>query len=172
MNTSSNIVQIEFFQANVRANSLESLMADAFSRNADGAALKLTLRFFDSLGEVTALAAKIQSMEKWTRRLEICIAAKTGWRQAFANSLHQTNARFTSELKRRCVACAADQLRFAIDSSAEVAIEEADHSFRLLSGNEVYETLTRAGKARGAWIFIFKPNDLMAKRNESVAYVM
>ncbi|MBY0472884.1 hypothetical protein K2Q00_01185 [Patescibacteria group bacterium] len=147
-------------------------MADTHSRNADGAALKFTLRFFDSMGEVTAMSLRLHRLERWKKRLEICVAAKTGWRQGVADSLHQTVSRWIEQVKESCVTCAIDQLHLAIDRHDEIAVEQPDRSFRPLRGDETYETLTSVEKSKGAWIFIFSPNNLTGNLNESVSYVM
>ena len=168
----SNIVQVEFFQVNVRAHSWGALMEDIKRRRADDAQLKITLRFFDEKNQLTSYVLKLKRLERWKQNLENQVVTTTGWRQEIANSLHHLLLGWIQYIKEECIILAAQQLHEVAEASGQIAIEQWDRSFRLLQRNEIYETLTAIEKAKGAWVFVFEPNHLLSDQNVTVSYVM
>jgi hypothetical protein len=184
MATQVNIVQAEFFHVGGGDTpSLEALFDECRERVKEGLELvlqgvesrpriKTVVRFFDESGKLTRHALKAERLHKKDRQtLQAFIHAK-GLRRWWLNRQSRRLAGQSLALKKEARLLAAEQLRFAIRKSREVAIERSDHSFRHARKDEVHELAESAQNSTGVWLFVFRPNHLLSDTNTSVACAM
>ena len=170
MTETRNIVQAEFFHVGGKGvKTLEALDAEILGRVADGAPIKTTVRFFDEGGFITDFVLNLASIEEHESSLVAAVSRTRGWKKSFLGRRHHRLVRRTLDLKARRARLAALQLRTAIETSRKVAVELPDRSFRPVAPDERHDLLEAAERATDAWIFVFKPNDLLADCHEDVA---
>lgn len=184
MSLKHNIAQVEFFHVGGKdTRSLDALLEELEERVADAfelvlrggearSGIKTVVRFFDIGGTLTALALQAEALRRRNREVMGAFLGATGFRRWWFDKRGRRLARKSLALKDKVKTLAAEQLREAIKASRDVAVERLDHSFRPLRKEEAHELVVAAEKARGAWLFVFKPNDLFAYKNAAVAYAM
>ncbi len=96
----------------------------------------------------------------------------TGVRRWLLDKQSRRLARESLALKDKARALAAQQLRKAVKTSKDVAVELPDYSFRRMRPEEAHELVVAAERAKGVWLVVFKPNNLLAERNVMVACMM
>ncbi len=168
-----NIVQAEFFLVNTRgASSDQELLGEIRGRREDGAPIKTTVRFHDEGGFVTEFAQELARLEEGHKILQTKFLAARGlWRRWLFSRFCRAVKKIDAEMARVKV-FAADQLHTVAETHGSIAIEQSDHSFRPLQADEVHELLEAADRAKGAWIFVFGPTDLLADKLPFVASIM
>jgi hypothetical protein len=182
-----NIVQAEFFLVGVKsAKSMRALSVQMKERLLDGleltlatgtevkSSIKAGVRFYDTDGSLTKKVAHIQAWEDaYTAALERLGNSSTSrfGRWWLGRRLRRLGSKKEPE-KDRLVAYAAQAVIQALADKRLVGIERNDHSYRLIHRNEAYELAESVNRAESAWVFIFKPNDLLADKNEIIAASM
>ena len=177
----ANIVQAEFFHVGgENINSLEELRDEVFGRVADNLPLamegievssgvKIVVRFYDDDGTITALVQEAACMRK-SHDLLFEAFPSAGWfRRRWIDRRTSQLAAKILEAKDEALALATHQLTFAVQASRPIGVERADYSFRPMKAEEARELCEKAVVAKGVWLFIFEPNDLLADSNKMVA---
>lgn len=179
-----NIVQAEFFHVGGKDTpSLDALLEDCGRRAADGfelalhrgearSGIKTVVRFIDSDDTLTNIALRAEALERRDREIMKSFQSTSGLRRWWLNTQSRRLARKIILLKDRARAQSVKLLRKAIRLSYHVALERPDRSFRLIRKDEAHELLEAATKARSVWIFVFRPNDLLADKNRMIACAM
>lgn len=180
----SNIIQAEFFHVGGEdINSLEDLSAELSERIADGlelvlqggesySSIKTVVRFFDRNGSVTRLTQKFERMNQRKEAVFKASMSANGLKQVWLNFQSRYYVNKAYSLRKQAEHLAVQEFITAIRKLNEIAVECVDHSFRHARSNEIHDLCERAQMATGIWLFIFKPNDLLADKNELVARVM
>ena len=152
MQGQANIVQAEFFYTRSR--------------------LKSAVRFFDHSGRLTRFAERMQYYQRLRFRLVKKLPEESGLRKKF-------NAWMIRRLSNKLVdmpVLALHLVRYELEAmlydERELAVEQVDRSFRLARRNEIPEVLMDVEYSSGAWLFVFKPNDLCANPVEGIAAAM
>ena len=179
-----NIAQVEFFHVGGKDTpSLDVLFDECGERIADGlelvlqgceakSGIKTVVRFFDESGSLTKIALKAARLSRQDRALMNNFANAGGLRRWWLDIQSRRLAGQSIALKEKLRMLAAEQLREAISASRDVAVECFDHSFRPMRREEAHELIVATEKAKSAWLFVFKPNDLLANKNTAVAHAM
>lgn len=63
-------------------------------------------------------------------------------------------------------------LKYSKQKNFPVAVEKADRSFRPVKDSELHELFESIKSRERFWLFAFKPNEILADRNESAGAVM
>jgi hypothetical protein len=172
MTPNRNIVQAEFFLVNVRADSLDDMLADCAERKADDVPIKCVVRFYDN-GTVTRFAKLLAWMKK--KKDE---HVKLGWcyskppRTLFDYLIWAWVDIAGDWLNERKVSVVARQLKRATRARQTIAVESEGHRFREAHRDELHELTEAARAASDVWLFVFKPNHLLADKNEFVVHAM
>ena len=179
-----NVVQAEYFLVNMGDSvSFDALMRDCAARAFDnlgpamkgarvGTGIKICVRFYDQAGSLTERVSKLESLDDrieqtFTRFLESG-GPRSLWSQFRCWQL----------TRRKCAALVAlkdallEHLKDAVRTGLPVAIEATGHAFRPLERDESHETIEAVRKSHGLWVFVFKPNDLCADKNEIITSVL
>jgi hypothetical protein len=182
-----NIVQAEFFHVGGKGvTSLDQLLKQIRERVNENfefvlatgkemsPGIKTGVRFYDVDGAVTRYAQYAQKFnDAYYDTMGILGTTKlNSWRQRW-------HGRRLSRLYRKKECTKNSAIHFttrafcsALKAKRPVAVERNDHSFRLIRADEVHELAEAVEIAPHAWIFIFRPNDLLADTNTVVARVM
>lgn len=179
-----NIAQVEFFHVGGRhTTSLDALFDESGERIADGlefvlqegeakSGIKTVVRFYDESGALTRIARKAAELSSKNRALLNDFVKAGSLRRWWLDLQSCRLAGQSIALKEQVKLLAAEQLRKAVIASRDVAVERSDHAFRPMRREEAHELIVAAEKAKGVWLFVFKPNDLLADKNTAVAHVM
>jgi hypothetical protein len=182
MNTKAkNILQLEFFNVNIESNSLDNVLQECSERIADGlestlmgmqvtAGIKTVIRVYDLDLTVTKYALEIKRLERESNNLY------TKTRTTFIGKIvdygrQSWNRKRIESLKTKIRTYVSTYVSQALHTRSDVAIERADRKFRNAKHSELYE-LDVAIQKKNYWLFIFKPNDILSDKNESVVSVM
>ena len=177
-------MQAEFFHIGGEDTaSLDALLEECGERVADGlelvlqggearSGIKTVVRFVDVENKLTALALQAEALKKRDREIMEAFPNTTGLRRWWLDRQSRTLAGKSLALKDKVRTLAAQQLRKAVKASQDVAVERSDHSFRPMRREEAHELVVAAEKAKAAWLFVFKSNDLLADKNTMVACAM
>lgn len=180
----TNIVQAEFFHVGGKDTpSLKALFAECGERVADSleltlqgyeahSCIKTVVRFFDETGNLTKIAIKAERIKKRNKKLLDDFTGATGLQRWLLDIKSRWLAGKIIALSEEARMLASGYLCEAIRTSHEVAVECDDHSFRSIKGNEAHEIVESASNSRRVWLFVFRPNNLLADTNTLVACLM
>jgi hypothetical protein len=153
--------------------SFEDVIQRAAAYRADGQRPKTVVRFYDQRGVVTSLVKKY--FEKKTKNHELVdilferIAAKKRFGNNWREYRLRRILRKMRVLQDEALLQAKVDARTAIETNQPVGFEVYPGApFRYLLDNEKHELMERITVAKGAWLFVFEPNDLLADTNKSV----
>jgi hypothetical protein len=167
-----NIAQIEFFHVKLDSGTTQEFLSDISERIAEGSKIKTVVRILDEGGFITELVLALRrTQDRREKLLEMMLDCGTWWRP-WLNFRFQKLGKKEEKLKKQALLVSVRQLDAAVHTSSQIAIELPDHRFRLAKPNEMHELLETARKATGVWLFVFKPNDLLADENTYVVYAM
>lgn len=175
----ANIAQIELFHVGgqktfgelsreILARVHEDLSAGDFDRPTS---IKTCFRIYDWSGDMTRYALDLESMPSLVDDYEAYTSAPTRLGRWLASRRERRNSRRRANLKQMMTADAGRLVREAIDASDSVAIEVAEHRYRMMRRDEATEMRSRATHYSHAWLFVFEPNELLADRNEIVGSI-
>lgn len=182
MNTRANLLQYEFFHVGGEGVTLEKVLAEATERTADNLALavagddtgpgiKTVLRIYDTGGQVTHWAKLIQDLEA-KREVHFNAPRSKSISNWYARwQIDRINKRI-EQCKRLIVNYCIEHLDKSFKGEWRVARETWDHDFRPARRSEYTDLQLAASVAKSFWLFVFEPNDLLAKKNQEVVYVM
>ena len=180
MSKEYNILQFEFFHAS--GETLEAVLADCAERSAEhlplalagddtGSGIKTVIRLYDVNGLVTQLAAFVHQLER--KRDAYYLDQPKGviasWYRAW--QLRRMQQQINSG-RLMLGDFLITYLTKSFKKDWNVARETWRHEFRLANRTEYPEIVAAAKRAKRYWLFIFRPNDLLAAKNESVVYLM
>ena len=178
-----NIIQMECFHVGGKdVRSLKQLFTQMKERVESGLALaargietpngiKTVVRFYDS-GAITAKVLKYVRLEKKEEKRWQTFLSTSGIRREIAGYRYHRLAVKTGRKRQSLFSLIVREFASQVSKREEVAVETFGHSFRLARKEELHELQEAARVAKGFWIFLFKPNNLLADRNEIVASVM
>ncbi|MDE1925451.1 MAG: hypothetical protein KGH79_04750 [Patescibacteria group bacterium] len=165
-----NIVQAEFFHT-AGAESLNELCLTIIGGLADGAPIKTVVRYYDDTGFITRCALEVDRLrikalyEKKNLPVRRGILALLVRFLVWRAKVHQDRA---EQILQRILGSA---LQNAIRNASPMAVETADHRFRMAEPDELHELQEAARRSGKAWLFIFKNNDLLSDVNKGVVSV-
>ena len=166
------VVQLEFFHVggNTRGD-LEALDAELAERIATGSPIKTVVRLYDEGQCIVRFIKKWQVRHRYLRRMDKQYEEALGLRRICIGVRYSRFLREYSDEEERKERLLFAQTFFAdqIDEWEDMAIEIAEHFFRPVKDDEVYDLRVAASKAKGVWIYVFAPNDLCAETNKNVA---
>lgn len=165
-----NIVQAEFFHVGGGSSTLEMVEIESLGRILDHSPIKTVVRFYDEGEFVTAYALRSQAIELHNRALYTQPVKSRSWYEMLFSTLFGYSYGQTVEPGER-LACVRDAFEAIAYTSKVIAVELPDYSFRPMHDNELYDLLTSVNRAKDAWIFVFKHNELCAKQNKLIASV-
>lgn len=178
----SNLLQLEFFHVgwgDLRSSNdeiRESAMLDstqlALAGVALGSSLKTTVRLHDESGLLTRLAVATEKDEARAKavRSKVTDGAR-GFQLWRLNRESRKLARRALRIRRAALDQSFTELSRAIKHGREVGIECIDRTFRLLRDNEGHELAERLSRAKGVWVFVFKPNAICTDTNTMIAHI-
>ncbi|MDP3726304.1 MAG: hypothetical protein Q8R36_03855 [bacterium] len=185
MNKGSNVVQAEFFHVGGKnATSLEALFDECGERAADDyelmlcgveacSQIKTVVRFFDYSGSVTAFARKFERTKQQDKDVLAAFVGANSFRRRWLGFRSRRLAGRILNLKGQGIYLAAQGLEAVTQIPNNIAVECADHSFRLARKDEIHELCESAHRAVGVWLFIFESNNyLFADKEKLIASVM
>lgn len=168
-----NIVQLEFFLH--KAQDIAGIYAEALARFRDDARIKRVVRIIDIDDEITA-----QAMEAVAQKgafeaylLYECRESRVAW---FWHRLRMSRRRRKlgqkcAQARARLIETSLDRLENAANNGEGVAVEEDTCApLRFARDNELYGLLEAARRARGVWVFVFEPNDILADSNKLICW--
>lgn len=178
-----NLVQAEFFHVGGDGSSLDSVLDECESRLEEGLEMalrsleprnriKTVVRFFDYAGDITAMAQQAQKLDEYREKNLDELLAGSGLRRWWLNTRSRRLAGASINLDKKAKLRAVVRLQEAIERSKEVAVEKIDHRFRLLHADEAHEVVEAAAASKRVWLFVFKPNHILADSTETVARLM
>lgn len=167
-----NIIQAEFFHVGRGAESLDQVIGECAERVLDGSPIKTGVRFYDTQGDLTSKILKYASLDNWCGELEKKIPDASGLWRAVLVRAHRHYFKKYLKVKKSFLLLAIERVKMAALTSEEIALEQFDHSFKEMPSDEMHEVLERIEKAKGVWIFLFKPNDLLSDTQASISAVM
>ncbi|MFZ1987790.1 MAG: hypothetical protein WAV21_02025 [Minisyncoccia bacterium] len=153
----TNIVQAEFFGA-------ESHPGDS--------RIKTVVRFFDDDNSVTKLIVKLghRQQKGWT--LFYALFESKGIRHLVFRIRYRLFSFFFPDLSQKQLAAfIAKRFKKAAERST-VAIQCRDYSFRGVQKEELQKLTKSVCGAKGVWILVHRPNDLMSDSNRTLYYLM
>ncbi len=127
--------------------------------------LKTNFRLFDELGIFNKIVGDFSSCEAvYDQAVAGLQKARVGSPDASSFGVDAQNAsRKMSDLKDLLRSKILSSLVTTYACSGQLAIELTDRSFRVAAGiDDFHNLLTKAYEARGLWIFMFEPCDLLA----------
>lgn len=160
-----NIVQAEFFLANVYADSLEDLMGEIKERVKDHAPIKVCFRFYDEDGSMLALAKESKRLKirsRWI--LKKFPASKSVWRWWLGRESRKVAGQAV-HLRERALPAVIRQVERVVRLGSSLAVEERGHLYRWPRQDEVHELLEAARRATGVWLFITPDEHLLSNKN-------
>jgi hypothetical protein len=176
----ANIVQAEFCHVDARnAPSLRALLAECMERLVEGldltlsgkehrSGIKTVVRFYDETGALTALTQQAKKVAADHEEL-VLGSYSAGWLQRkLLNRRHRKLVEQKISLRKDCRVATYQYLREAIQTSKEIAIEKSNHRFRMARREELHELYESVASTNSMWLFIFRPNDLLADQNTLV----
>lgn len=182
MDRKYNVLQYEFFHVGGKGiGSLEDVMAECYERTVDnlplamagddtGPGIKTVVRIYDVDGRVTRWAQQVKDLEAQReihfngRRSNPFATWYTSWQIVRLN-------RRMDRVRQLIVGYFTEYIDKSFTGELDVARETYGHAFRLARREEYVDLRQAAIMARGLWLFIFKPNDLLADENISVVSV-
>ena len=179
-----NVVQAEFSHVGGgEVRTLAGLLAQCQERAKDGlelalqgnnrrSGIKTVVRFHDQRGRLTSITRRYEKTERRDREIFSKFLTATELRRRLLDLWGRGLAGKSQRLRTAACILAAEELRNAIQTSAQVTVEQADNRFRPMRRDEAHELLESAAQAKYVWLFIFKPNDLLADSNVPVAALM
>ncbi|TSC69557.1 MAG: hypothetical protein G01um101456_116 [Parcubacteria group bacterium Gr01-1014_56] len=166
-----NIVQTEFFHVGGGRVTLDEVFEEIGTRLIDQSPIKTTVRFYDPDGSLTNLVSKLEQAEKHRRALEKAFfEAKSWWRRKLLDYRARRLVGKVMAMKRKVIRLAIKKLHTVVGHADQVALELHDHRFRHMQPNEAHELLESISNVSNMWIFVFKPNDLLADKHSAVAH--
>jgi hypothetical protein len=182
----SNIVQIEFFH--VGENMTESL-GDLFMEIGErvqenwplamtgeeaNPGIKTALRFYENYNDLTMAAIEVERLKQHHDVIlkQYQDSSVSKWQKwNLRNQLRKLNRQWSTLRANTCEVARLSCVS-ALLSKQPVATERADRSFRLARPEELHELQEMALKAKGIWLFIFEPNNLLASANKRIVSLM
>ncbi|MBI3571918.1 hypothetical protein HY091_00065 [Candidatus Kaiserbacteria bacterium] len=134
---------------------------------------KTSIRFFDEHGLITKLVLDFSHAENIYEQacaeLKACLA---GHAAESAGVDAANSSRKMSALREQAKSLVVGQLGAIVKGSKQVAVEESYSApLRMAKPEELPDLLQTAKNARAVWLFVFKPNDLLADKNESIGSI-
>ncbi len=168
-----NVVQLEFNL--VEFHNMKHILNEAQSRASDGKRIKLVVRVFDKDGVLTKHVRMMQTLRirsgVFYRRLPRDFHKWQFLKRWVFDWRRRRLAADTLDARTKVVVLAVDVLRRTIKHGGLVGIEESPGApLRFAWHNEVHELLETARCAKSVWVFVFKPNKLLADSNSLIAY--
>lgn len=176
MNRPYNVLQYEFFH--VGGKSLEAVLAECAQRLIEhlplaqagddtGSGIKTVVRMYDVDGRVTRVTQRIRALEQ--KRDAYYLAPSkgfiAGWYTKWQlQKIYREIANGRTLIVNYCIS----HLTRSFQGDWNIARETWRYDFRQAKRAEYLDLLQAAKKHRGFWLFIFKPNDLLAVSNEGV----
>jgi hypothetical protein len=164
-----NILQFEFFNVNIETNSLGRVVQECLDRISDSqeatvmgmelaTGMKTVIRVHDLDLTVTKYAQKIQKLERERN-----------------NQYTKTSATFIGRFldmrrlsrNRKSI----ESLKTKIRAYVSAYVTQALRTKSVVAHSELYE-LGAAIQNKDFWLFVFKPNDLLSDKNETVVSIM
>jgi hypothetical protein len=178
----NNIAQIEFFHVGGRevksiddlfdqiADRYSDMLSDVAEGNTDRYNIKTVVRIYDETNVLTEHVHEIARLTEIRKAIcEECShvgAIRARWLSFKERRVRKKAGKVSSALFKQVMI----QIRIAITGSREIGIERFDNTFRSMQPNEAHELIEASRKASGVWIFIFKPNALLADKNEPITH--
>ncbi len=175
----ANIAQIELFHIGMH-RTLEQLSQDIRARVLDDFEagdfdrpnlLKTCFRIYDWNNVMTRYVRDLDAMPDAIDDYSAIESAKSWLARRLAYRAQRRNAKRRGNLKRMMTVDGGRLVRDAIRAEDDVAIEVANHRYRLMRPDEAAEMLSRATHYTSAWLFVFAPNELLADKNERVGSI-
>ncbi len=129
----------------------------------------VSIRFFDGRTRITELAVKIEKLSKQKSEiLQAASNAKGLWRKILCWRCDRLTWKISllSAFKRYRV---ARQLTLAMEDKQEIALQCRDYSFRPMRSDEMQDLGKWVAEARGIWLFLFKPGNLLSGTQTLIA---
>ncbi len=169
------VVQAEFFLTG-QHTTLGALCAKIGERLADDARIKITVRYFDHNGSTTHLAQKVQRLQERLDKLMLTMQLTTQavywWQWMLLDVKVLWTILHLAATRKRTENLARASVEEAVLNSRDIAIEDTDCTFHRARRDEMHELIQTVRRATGVWVFVFKPNGLLADTNETLAYSM
>lgn len=186
MSNPPNILQYEFFHVGGPGVSLKQVFAECAERACDslelvmrghesGTGIKTVIRIYDTDGKVTALANERKELE--TQNDKLFLMSRKWFIPPLIHSRltgRKIGIIFSKldEFRREIHLYAVDYLTRALHEPLSVAVKGDDYSFIEAQMDELHELAQSARVAKAFWLFVFEPNNLLAKENRGVVHVM
>ena len=145
---SKNIVQMELFLVNMRADSLSAVMREMVARLDDNKPLKLSFRFFDEHGQVSKVVAQYEEVVRCYRiDLDLLRGASRQARQPVFERMEAAKKKLKG-LRGQAIAAALGQFGAVVKAGGPVALEERyDRPLRMATAEEASSLLVHAHTA-------------------------
>lgn len=146
-----------------RAN--PNVVQATFLERADGrhdvTQVKAVVRFHDEGDYLTAFVERLARVRFRCIDLEAALSTAHGWRRKLLG-FRLRCAQRKADARERAKALAVERLRAIAKTSAQIAVGDANRSFRPMSQEEVPDLLDAVRCAKAVWLYVFGPNELLA----------
>ena len=160
-----NIVQAEFFLANMNVGSIEDFMSELKERVEDLSPIKVCFRFHDEDGSMLALAEESKRLETRSRWiLKKILVSKGVWRWWLDRQSRKVAGQ-SIHLRERALSAAIRHVERVVRLGGSLAVEGRGHLYRWPRPDEVHELLEAARRATGVWLFITPDEHLLSNKN-------
>ena len=164
-----NIVQVEFFHANVNpdvdtlSEALVELAGSMGRLVAAGKPLKTAIRFYDEHGHITKLVKDYcETQSAYVTAVGELAKAELGARFMLSTQKTLLSAhRKMDALRGQAKSLIPGQLSAITKDSKQIAVELPGRFFRMAEEAEFPQLLDNARKAKDLWLFVFTPADLL-----------
>ncbi|MBU6321564.1 MAG: hypothetical protein KGI78_03205 [Patescibacteria group bacterium] len=165
----ANLVDAEFFLVSTASHlSEEAVVVEMEQRIADGANIKLNVRFLDEKGQITEYVKELAALECELKAKRHSMASLKGSELRAAPDLRGLAGSIRAIRSRRTQLAAA-YVQTRLGAGLDVAIEESNRAFRLIRPNERHECAEAVSQATDVWLFVYQPNDPLALKNTLIA---
>lgn len=170
-----NIAQVEFFL--YEWTDEKDMRREVMDRVLDQARIKLVVRIFDTRGVLTQQAVKSAAIRNKSRtfneQLPIDFLSLSRLRRWWIDLRSKSLASQSLAAAEDVLKLSLQELEYTIRNEGVIATETYPGSpFRLVRHKELYELLETARRAHSAWVFVFRPTELLANKVTLVAHTI
>jgi len=174
------ILQYEFFLVNgpltdiavESQNRLDDNLLLILSGEKPGFGIKCTIRAYDHDHMVTQWAQELSELKKERDDLLNSFNKKNLIQKWLLHKrLDQIKVK-SHDLEEFIRLYALDYIDRAFNRSVNIALENLDRSFSTIPRDDLHELKEAVSSARMYWLFVFKPNKLLADKNEIMVSLM
>ena len=166
-----NLVQAEFFNLQMEAETLKKVLEECVDRFSDGAPIKTTVRCYDIDSVMSAFVEDYVSRKNQMEKLQDKILSCNG-KQRFGQWRYRRLLKQQIFAKKIIASISTTLLHTALTHNQPIATENPDRTFRPIRMDETHELFERISVSRHAWVFLYEHEEICADSLNGIGAVM